>query len=143
MGYVRTPRRGANGLGYSFTVDYGIGKQKVSVPIEQMVQDASAMAVQQIHAGMNEAAGAAVGVLKGKMPEIAEAVMPIMKTKVLPPLLAQVTDTAVNKLWPQMQPKVRTEVIFAGAVLAAAMLVPLAVSTLYLRREIRRGRSGG
>lgn len=137
-----TKMRATNGLGYSFTVDYGIGKQKVNVPIEQMVQDAGNLAVAQIKQGTSDAATAAVGVLKQRMPEIADAVMPIMKTKVLPPLLAQVTDTAVNKLWPEIQPKVRTEVYVAGAVLATAMLLPLALSTLYLRREIRRSRGG-
>lgn len=152
----QVPLRGTNGLGASYTIDVPcLGSHKLNIPVEQAANDAVNLAMGTLKNGMNQAAGMAVGELKKQMPVIAGAavgelqkqtpkivgtLMPVLEKQVLPPLLKQVQDVAVNELWPKMQPKVREEVIFAGLVLAGALILPLAGATLYLRREIRRSK---
>ena len=144
------------GLGLSYGVDIpGVGSTKLNIPVEKIAADMSNLALSTLKGGMNQAADMAVGELKKQMPVIAGAavgelqkqtpkivgsLMPVLQKQVLPPLLKQVQDVAVNELWPKMQPKVREEVIFAGIVLAGALILPLAGMTLYLRREIRRSK---
>lgn len=129
------------GLGYDFVIGTPIGSQKFVLPVEKLANDAANIAVSNAQKGLVAVTDAAVGELKKRVPEITATVMPVIQKQVLPPLLKQVTDTAVNELWPQMKPKVESEIIFAGAILAAAMIIPLAGVTLYLRREIRRGKA--
>lgn len=157
MSYHRrhAPLRGAGGLGYDFAISTPMGSQHFNIPVEKLASDTANLALSTLKNGMNQAADMAVGELKKQMPVIAGAavgelqkqtpkivgsLMPILQKQVLPPLLQQVQDVAVNELWPKMQPKVREEVIFAGIVLAGAMILPIAGATLYLRREIRRSK---
>jgi len=149
MSYV--PRSPAlRGLGYAFTIDGPFGqKTTINIPIEQAAKDAASIAMTELKTqGLKAAQSAAPALIKSIVP----ALLPVIQKDLLPPLIDQGRTALVSKIWPALEPQVRNEMTFAigeakGIAVTAALLVtlgiciPIAVSTLYLRREIRKGKA--
>lgn len=126
---------GGEGFGYNITIGTPVGNQTISVPIEQMANDAGQMAI-----------NAAWPPLKTKI----EAELPTIISKLesqLPTVFAAASKEVVTNLWPQMQPKLRSEVDYAlgeakktGFLVGGAVVGAILLSTLYLRKQIRTPR---
>jgi len=121
--------RAPQGLGYVMTVNVPVvGATTFNIPLEKVVKDA---------------ANDAVDAVKTRLPEIADAALPILQKQIVPPLLAQAKAAA--------QPLIKSNLDYGLAeakkigsnvalMVVLGFAIPVAASTWYLRREIRKGK---
>lgn len=106
-------------LGYTTSITFPppIGKQSISIPLEQIVKDATNVGVQQLQANMPAIMG---------------------------PVFDEAENRVVNQLWPKIQPKLRSEIdrgvataVKAGAIGGAAILLGIFMSAVWVRKGRR------
>lgn len=119
----------SNGLGYPFTAQIPfVGAKTFNLPLESAVEKATSQAVDQ---------------LSSELPTIIDNAMPTFQKSVFPPLVAQ----AKAAVQPIVKKAIDDGLVQADAIgtrvawlTVIGLAVPLAASTWYLRREIRKGK---
>jgi hypothetical protein len=129
------------GLGYTMTIDTPIGPQKVTVPIEKAASDAADLAMGVIKKK-------AIPLAEQAIPGMLKSAMPTIQKEVLPPLFKAAEAELTTKIWPEFQPKIRAEIDYAmgkattlGLLVGGIVAGSIALSTWYLRGQIRKGRA--